>query len=77
MLAITSISAYEICVIKEDGICIDSSDCPDGNYILSVEGNKCNNPCEDGKFLLIRENICNDTCDNSIYISKGYKCGLC
>ena len=32
MLAITSTTAYEICVIKKDGVCIDSYDCTDTNY---------------------------------------------
>ena len=77
MLAITSTSAYEICVIKKDGFCIDSSGCPDGNYILNPEGNKCASLCGDGKFFLIREEICSDTCDESIYILDNYQCGLC
>ena len=77
MLAITSSTAYEICVIKKDGVCIDSSECTDENYILDLEGNKCGNSCEGGKIFLIREKICNYTCDESIYETKDDQCGLC
>ena len=79
MLAITSSTAYEICVIKEDGACIDSKDCTETsyNYIVDLEGNKCATSCDDGKVLLIRENMCNDTCDGSIYVLNNGQCGLC
>ena len=79
MLAITSTTAYEICVIKKDGICIDSYDCTDTNYnyIADLEGNKCANSCENNKILLLRENMCNDTCDESIYVLLNNQCGLC
>ena len=80
MLAITSDYAYEICVIKRDGSCIDSYyGCSDTNYqfILDLQGNKCSSSCSDGKILLIRENFCSDTCDESIYILKDNQCGLC
>ena len=56
--------------------CIDSFECPDDYYILDINGNKYS-LCGIGKFFLVREGICNDTCDKSIYISKGYECGLC
>ena len=77
MLAITSTTAYEICVIKENGFCIDPSECSDENYILDIEGNKCANSCDGGKIFLIRENICNNTCDEFIYVRDNDKCGLC
>ena len=80
MLAITSETAYEICVIKQDGSCIDSWGCTSTNYnyIVDLEGNKCDTSCPDGKVLLIRENMCNDTCDESIYILyDDSQCGLC
>ena len=77
MLAITSSTAYEICVIKKDGVCIDSSECTDENYILDLEGNKCGNSCDGGKIFLIRKKICNYTCDESIYETKDDQCGLC
>ena len=79
MLAITSTTAYEICVIKKDGDCIDSYGCVDtgNNYIVDLDGNKCANSCEDGKIFLIRENMCSNTCDESIYVLNGNQCGLC
>ena len=80
MLAITSSTAYEICVIKRNGACIDSYDCTDTNknYIVDLEGNKCADSCESGKIYLIRENMCGDTCDESIYVlSDDNRCGLC
>ena len=79
MLAITSTTAYEICVNKKDGICIDSYDCTDKNYnyIADLEGNKCANSRENNKIHLLRENMCNDTCDESIYVLLNNQCGLC
>ena len=80
MLAITSTTAYEICVIKQNGVCIDSYGCTETsyNYIVDLEGNYCASSCADGKVLLIRENMCNDTCDGSIYVLyNNTQCGLC
>ena len=70
MVAITSTGAYQICVIKQDNACIDSYGCTtqNFNYILYTEGNKCQDSCENGKILLIRENFCGDSCDESIYM---------
>ena len=78
MLAITADHAYEICVIK-DGSCKDSWGCTNTNYnyILDLQGNKCLESCENGKILLVRENFCNDTCDESIYVLNNNKCDLC
>ena len=79
MLAITSTTAYEICVIKQNGTCIDSIGCTETNYnyIADLEGNNCATSCEDGKILLLRENMCSDTCDESIYVLHNSQCGLC
>ena len=79
MLAITQTNAYEVCVIKKDGVCIDSHSCigNNNNYILDKDGNKCSDVCDDGKFLLIKQNFCIDSCDESIYIINGTRCGLC
>ena len=70
MLAITSSTAYEICVIKHNGTCIDSYNCIESNYnyLADPEGNKCATSCEDGKILLLRENMCSDTCDENKFI---------
>ncbi len=80
MLAITSKSAYEICVLKINGIYIDTYNCSETNYeyMIDIEGNKCATSCEDGKVLLIRENMCNDTCDKFFYVlNNNNECGLC
>ena len=81
MLAITSDGVYEVCVIKKDGACIDSWDCTTGNnYYLSTEGNECgtfnSNNCA-SKIYLIREGMCSESCDESIYVLNGNRCGLC
>ena len=51
MLAITQTKAYEVCVIKKDGACIDNYDCTESNYnyLLDLDGNKCGSNCEEGK----------------------------
>ena len=84
MLAITSTTAYEICVIKEDGSCKDSYGCTGENYnkyYLDTEGNKCgtSTSCGDGKIYLLREEMCSDSCDTSIYVlnENNKQCGLC
>ena len=42
MLAITSTTAYEICVLKINGVCIDTYNCSETNYeyMVDIEGNK-------------------------------------
>ena len=76
----SSDNVYEICVIKKDGACIDSWGCEDNSYILSTEGNECgtfsSSNC-DGKIYLVREGMCSDFCDESIYVKKDNECGLC
>ena len=73
MLAITKTNAYEVCVIKKDGKCIDSNDCTGSNheFILDIEGNKCSNDCNS------ENNFCNESCDKSIYIEINNSCFLC
>ena len=79
MLAITSTTAYEICVIKQNGACIDSYECKNTNYnyLLDLEGNKCATSCDSGKILYVKENLCSDSCDESFYILLNNQCGLC
>ncbi len=79
MLAITPTTAYEICAIKKDGVCIDSFSFTETNYnyFEELERNKYAISWDDGKVLLIRENMCNDTCDESIYVLKDFQFGLC
>ena len=73
MLAITKTNAYEVCIIKKDGKCIDSNDCTGSNheFILDIEGNKCSNDCNS------ENNFCNVSCDKSIYIEINDSCVLC
>ena len=79
MLAITSTHAYEVCVIKKNGACVDSYDCTESNFnfILDLEGNKCGNSCDEGKFLMVKENVCVDSCNETIYVIVDNQCGFC
>ena len=78
MLAITPNSAYKICAIKgSDNECLD--ECPNNDEIMYDTQNP--NQCKKGKecenFILVPENICLDSCDESKFIKEGKKCGLC
>ena len=79
MLAITSTSAYKVCIIKSGDSCSDS--CSSGNLILDPSGNKCQNGCDSGKIEFVPEGICIDKslCDTNYYIfnSDETQCGLC
>ena len=79
MLAITSDSAYKICIIKNsDNTC--SSSCSN-SLILDPVGNKCSTGCDEGKIKLMPEEICIDSnlCDTNYYTKNdaGTECGLC
>ena len=76
MLAITKESAYKICFYNND-----NNDCLEqcnGNTIYNSEtNNHCGNECETN-FILKPNDICVNTCDESIYIIKNNKeCWLC
>ena len=79
MLAISTTSAYKICILKNGDSCMSS--CSSGNLILDTNGNKCQSYCDTGKIKIMPENICisPDTCDLNFYIlnSDGTECGLC
>ena len=78
MLAITKESAYEICIIKDDsGNCI--KECTSGNIKVDIDGNKCDESCGPGKYLIVPEGVCSSECDLSIYIqsTENNYCGLC
>ena len=77
MLAITSSTAYEVCVNKKDGVCVDSSACTGTNFILDIDGNKCANLCDNEKIIFVIENICINSCDKSVYTQNTNLCGLC
>ena len=75
MLAITKDKAYEICLYKDnDGNCRDN--CTD-KYFLSTSGNICGGSCPSGKFKLKPNDICIDSCNETIFYKKNDECGLC
>ena len=74
MLAITPKTAYKICMYKKDGECVEV--CPE-EYNYDVYGNTCVPSPTCDKITLIPSGICIDSCDETIYIRKDNKCGLC
>ena len=81
MLLITNKSAYEVCVIKENGKCIENCGYDKNhNIILSPEkGNYCSAEkiCEKNKKILLPEKICIDECNEHYYILKNDCCSIC
>ena len=78
MLAITPYSAYKICAIKgDDNECLD--ECPNNDEIMydTQKHNQCKKGKECENFILVPDNICLDSCDESKFIKEGKKCGLC
>ena len=79
ILAITSTSAYKVCIIKSGSSCSDS--CSSGNLILDAGGNKCQSGCDSGKIKFMPEEICmaKSLCDTNYYTlnSDETQCGLC
>ena len=60
MLAITSTTAYKVCIIKSGSSC--SNSCSNSNLILNPSGNKCQSGsgCGSDKVAFMPENICID-----------------
>ena len=79
IIAITSTSAYEVCIIKSGNSCLES--CSSGNLILDPDGNKCQSGCDSGKIKFMPEEICmaKSLCDTNYYTlnSDETECGLC
>ena len=78
MLAITPTAAYIICTYNNDGNCTDY--CPNENYIINPNGNKCGLSCNNNQYRFISNNTCIDFCNRSIYIyQENYEklCGKC
>ena len=80
MLAITSNSAYKICIVKSSDTCLT----PCSNLVLDPELNKCQDSgCDSGKIKMVPEGYCikEELCNTSIYIIKKVngenQCGLC
>jgi hypothetical protein len=77
MLLINNKSAYEICIIKEDGKCIEK--CENEKILIfnSDEGNYCSSKESCNNYILLPDNICIDICNENYYIIKDNKCGIC
>ena len=80
MLAITSTSAYKLCIIKSVDSCTDS--CSSGDLVPYSDGNKCQSEsdCDPGKVKLIPDNICinKDSCEEYYTLNnEETECGLC
>ena len=78
MLAITPSKVYEICFYKDaEGNC--KSICDNNKYKLDIDNNICteDNTCSNDKLMLIPNEVCIETCDESIYIKNSTHCGLC
>lgn len=76
MLAITKDSAYKICLFDKDsnGDCLNECS---GNAILDAESyNHCGSECQTN-YILKPNNICINSCNESIYIIKDKECSLC
>lgn len=78
MLAVTEDSAYQVCFMKEDGIC--KTECSNGKTMIidASNGNFCgtSKDCEDG-IIFKPDNICIHSCNTSIYVDYNDQCGLC
>lgn len=83
MLAFTKTKAYRICAVKNTDGCLD--ECPDGQKLIldAEKGNHCGSDKDQENcdhYLLIPENICIESCNESIYAINGQlpqQCGLC
>ena len=79
ILAITSSTAYWICIVKNSNSCIKT--CLYDILIPEKEGNTCNGYCDPDKVKLVSYNLCliKEECNISIYTlnSDETECGLC
>ena len=77
MLAITSSSAYKICIKYEDGKCVES--CNYNNVYYDVDNyNYCSDSYSCDHYLLWPNEICVDECDqNLFYLDNQNYCSLC
>ena len=82
MLAITSSSAYKICIVKPDSGNTCLSSCSGSNLKRDPSaGNVCSEECLNGKIRLMPDDICieKSSCNLTIYILNSDEsiCGLC
>ena len=79
ILAITSSTAYWICIVKNSNSCIKT--CLYDILIPEKEGNTCNGYCDPDKVKLVSYNLClnKEECNISIYTlnSDETECSLC
>jgi len=77
MLAITPTSAYKICIVKSGNSCVNLC----STLKRDIDGNKCQNNCEENKIQLMPDDICieKSSCNLTIYILNSLQtiCGLC
>lgn len=77
IFALTDIKAYEICLIKDSGKCVER--CPSGKrFVLNhIKGNYCGDTtCQN--FILKPNDICSDFCNITYYsIINNNECGFC
>ena len=80
MWAVTSTSAYKICIVKSGNSCIDTC-LGSNNLMLDPSQNKCQSNCDEGKIKLMPEEICIDSslCDTNTYVLNDgeTECGSC
>ena len=73
----TSDSVYKICPIAdENNNCIESCDSPNNLFINSIGQNFCGSECS-SEFIMMKNEICIDECDENIFYKLDNKCGLC
>ena len=81
MLAVKGNTAYRICPIMNDEGTDCLEDCTgDGVFLIrDVTKNFCGTKCPDEKYLLVPDNICDTSCNTSIYVvdEDNKQCGLC
>ena len=74
MLAISGSSAYLICTFNDSDKCLYK--CDNNNPLIdTTKPNSCGGECKN--YILMPENICIESCDESIFTIKDKICGLC
>ena len=81
LVAVTDETAYQICAIKNDGICVERCPSNKNTCLDTIKGNFCGRSCSCSKYgyTLLPNDICIEECRSDIYyINKQTKeCGLC
>ena len=79
MLSITKNSAYKVCIIRDSNSSECSDECSSEKFVYDTQkSNQCNNEIQCENFILMRNEICIETCDETIFtLIEEKKCGLC